>query len=109
MAVISIKVRGLTPGTLERDIVVIEDSGNNLVRFGFNISPHGTPDSDVVITEVDQSILSKVTAAIVAKKGTVIRNNPNWEDVKTDSDGDGVSDTDRYNWAQEGQLYEIIM
>ena len=109
MAIIDIKVRALAPGALDKDIVAVEDSGGNTVRFGFNISPAGTPDAAVVITKVDQNILPHVTAAIVEKRGTVIENNPDWDKVKTDTDGDGAADKSVYNWAQEGQLYEIVM
>ena len=108
MAIISIKVRGMTEGTLEKDIVVVKDSGGREVRVGFNISPFGTADADVVLTEIDQKILSDVSAAIIEKKGVVVRNNPDWEGVKTDTTGDGVNDTGLYNWVQKGQLYEIV-
>jgi len=108
MAVISIKVRALADGALDKDMVVVKDGSGRYVRFAFNVSPKGTADSDVVLTKVDQNLLTAVSTAIVGKQGTVIKNNPDWDDVKTDTDDDGVNDTGLYNWVQEGHLYEIV-
>jgi hypothetical protein len=115
MATVKVKVRALNKGALDRDIVVIKNRGNGMERFAFEVSPLGTVDADVKETEVDAIHEVDFKAAIAAKRGVTIENNPKWEDVKTDSgaDGDttaddGINDGTRYGWSKEGVLYEIV-
>jgi len=110
MATTAVKIRGLVPGTLDNDIVVILNRESRMERFGFAISPFGTDDAAVVETLVDDSKLADFSAAVIAKEGVTIVNNPAWEDVKTDTNDDGVSDSDgtRYGWGTNGPLYEIV-
>lgn len=102
-----VRVRSLTDTILEYDMVVLDSNGTN-VRYPFKFSPKGTADADVVITEISDNLSSEFSAKVVAKTGTVRPNNPKWDDVKTDTDGDGANDTGGYGWEQSGALYEII-
>ena len=110
-------VVSLTDSILEKDTIVWGDRGQ---PFGINVNPNGTKktDSHVVLSDVtgmtDEQI--QVIADLVrVKEGTVIKNNPNYEDVKTD-DGkagdkkadDGINEGTRYNWVSEGALYELV-
>ena len=114
MATEKIKVRALVEGTLEVDMVILENRGR-MERFAFYISPKGTVDAAVVETEIASSKKDAFVAAIAAREGTTIQNNPAWEDVKTDdgTEGDATADDGknegtRYNWATAGLLYEIV-
>jgi len=115
MATAKVKVRALNKGALESDIVVIPNGDSRLDRFQFYISPMGTPDDAVVETEIAGDREADFKAAILAKKGVTIENNPAWADVNTDDGtegdgtaGDGVNDGTRYNWAKQSTLYEIV-
>jgi len=115
MATSKIKVRALTNTSLDQDFVVLKNRANMMERFVFLVSPKGTVDGSVVETEIDDLHTDAFKLAIAAKEGVTIQNNPAWEDVKTD-DGtagdttadDGVNEGTRYNWAEEGKLYEIV-
>jgi len=110
MATVEVKVRALKKGyALENDIVVVPVEGRD-VRFAFNISAQGTADADVVTTKIDVKHQANFEAAVTAKVGVFILNNPAWDSVKTDADGDGVSDEDgtRYGWSKNEPLYEIV-
>ena len=89
---------------LEWDRVVWGDRGQ---PFCFEVSPYGTVAGAQKITETGDIDADELVALINARVGVVRKNNPNWEDVKTDSDGDGASNEDgtRYGWEGEGQLY----
>jgi len=115
MATVKVKVRALNKGALDRDIVVIKNRGNGMERFAFEVSPLGTADADVKETEVDALHEVDFKAAIAAKRGVTIENNPKWADVTTDSgaDGDttaddGINDGTRYGWSKEGGSYEVL-
>ena len=114
MATSKIKVRALNKGQLDRDFVnvLIE---NRDKQFGFVISPKGTVDAAVLETEVDDKIKALVVAAIKAKVGVTIEQNPAYEDVKTDDGAagdkkadDGINEGTRRNWVENGTLYEIV-
>ena len=115
MATSKIKVRSLTESILDQDFVVLKNRANRMERFVFLVSKKGTVDGAVVETEIDDLHKADFIAAIKAKEGVTIQNNPNWEDVKTDdgTDGDataddGINEGTRYNWAKDGLLYEIV-
>ena len=112
---VKVKVRALTDSVLDWDFVVIGNRSNRMERFAFQISKKGTPDDAVIETEIDADKQADFEAAVTEKEGVVIKQNPEWEDVKTDdgADGDttaddGINDGDRYNWATYGKLYEIV-
>jgi hypothetical protein len=111
-----VKVRGLVPGTKDVDVVVVEVEGQDL-RFSFNVSPVGTPDAAVVTTEVPDEHQAAFEAAVVARRDVVIQQNPNWDDVNTDSagngdsnPGDGINDGTKQNWTNDpsAPIYEIV-
>ena len=108
MATSKIKVRARTKSSLDQDFVVIPNRANMMERFVFLVSPLGTVDAAVVETEIDDLHKDAFTKAIAAKEGVTVQNNPAWEDVKTDTDGDGANDTGKYGWAKDGLLYEIV-
>ena len=108
MAVVDVKVRSLTDTQLEFDFVVLTIGGIEK-RHAFQFSPKGTADADVFVTKIADNLQAEFEAQVAGKIGLVIKQNPNWEDVKTDTDGDGVSnDESRYNWSSYGNLYEIV-
>jgi len=115
MATTKIKVRALTKSSLDQDFVVLTNRANRMERFVFLVSPMGTVDAAVVETEIDDLHLDDFKKAIETKEGVTIQNNPAREDVKTDdgTDGDataddGINEGTRYNWAEEGLLYEVL-
>ena len=93
---------------LEWGRVVWGDRGQ---PFCFQVSKNGTAVSDQVITETGDIDGALLKTLIEQEVGVVRKNNPKWEDVKTDADDDGVSDEDgtRYGWEQEGQLYTVTV
>jgi len=113
----NIAVVSLTDSILEVDTIVWGDRGQ---PFGFNVNPKGTKatDSHLVLTEVTgltDDEIKRIQELIVLREGVTIKNNPNWEDVKTDDgkDGDktaddGINEGTRYNWAKDGILYELV-
>lgn len=107
MATEIVRVRSITDTTLEYDMVAIENRGR-IERYPFKFSPKDTVDESVVETEVDEARVEDFIAAVTTKVGVVIPQNPLWDDVKTDTDDDGVNDTGEYNWATYGLLYEIV-
>jgi len=113
MATTKIKVRALVDGALDRDCVVVDVESVG-TRFFFEVSPKGTAFANIKETEIDNNYVDAVKAAIVAKVGLTIQNNPAWADVNTDDGtngdntaGDGINEGTRYNWATNGKLYEI--
>lgn len=105
-----VKIRALQDSCLEHDIAVIANTGGVLTRFPFRFSPKGTADASVVETEIADALQTAFEEEVAAMEGYVIKQNPNWDDVKTDTDGDGVSDKEPLaNWATTGKLYEIIV
>jgi len=110
-------VVSLTESILEKDTIVWGDKGQ---PFGINVNPKDSKktDSHIVVTDVtglsDEQI-QVIMDLVVVKEGTVIQNNPNWEDVKTDDGAagdktadDGMNEGTRYNWASEGKLYKLV-
>ena len=107
----TIKVRANTDEYLENDFVPLPTyAGYNGEHFGFQVSKKGTPESECIETQtgnIDRDMLKKEIEDMVR---VTIQNNPKWEDVKTDTDGDGVSDSEpRANWAEYRGLYEVII
>ena len=116
MATSMVKIRALTDqGTqMEYDMVVIENR-QRAERYPFKFSPLGTADADVYATEIDDNLVAEFSAAVIAKVGVTIRQNPEHADVSTDdgtdgdlTPGDGINEGTRYNWAEYGNLYEIV-
>ena len=104
-----IKVVALLDGDiLEWGRVVWGDRGQ---PFAFQVSPFGTSVADQVITEtgdIDKDLLGE----LIEQEVVVMRkNNPKHADVKTDANGNGVSDEDgtRYGWESEGQRYGVTV
>ena len=100
-----IKVVSIIDGNiLEWDRVVWGDRGQ---PFCFQVSPFGTDVADQVITEIGDIDGAELKELIEQLERVIRKNNPKHADVKTDADGDGVSDEDgtRYGWEAEGQLY----
>ncbi len=100
-----IKVVALLDGDiLEWGRVVWGDRGQ---PFAFQVSKPGTLVGNQVITETGNIDADELKELIDRRVGVVRKNNPDHVDVKTDADGDGVSDEDgtRYGWEAEGQLY----
>ena len=107
-----IKVRALTDGGLSVDRVVINRLGNN---FSFNVSPKGTDSAAVETTSIGGLDAAYLVSQIRAKVGMTIDQNPVHSDVYTDDGAngddtadDGVNDGTRYNWLNNGLLYEVI-
>ena len=109
MATVEVKVRALTDQKtgMEYDMVAIENRGR-IERFPFKFSPLGTLDADVFKTVIEAGKQADFEAAVLAKVGVTIAQNPEHDDVKTDTDDDGVNDTGLYNWATYQNLYEIV-
>ena len=104
-----VKVRALQDTCLEYDIAVIANTGGDLMRFPFKFSPKGIADASVVENEVDDKLQAAFEAEVAAMEGYTIKQNPDWDDVKTDTDGDGVSNKEPVsNWRETGKLYEIV-
>ncbi len=113
MATTKVKIRALVDGALDRDFILVEVEGRD-IRYPFEVSAKGTAFANVVETEVDDKNLVAFKAAVIAKEGVTILNNPAWADVNTDDGtndddtaGDGVNDGTKRNWATNGKLYEI--
>ncbi len=86
---------------LDKGRVVWGDRGQ---PFVFNVAAFGETPAETPVGKIDGDELVKLINKVEA---VVIQNNPAWDDVKTDTDGDGVSDSDgtRYGWATDGQRY----
>ncbi len=87
---------------LEWDNVVWGDNGQ---LFCFPVDTYGTDIADQALVEVGNMDAAALKVLIDARIGVVRQNNPDWDDVKTDTDGDGLANSDNYGWSQEGQLY----
>ena len=107
-----IKVRATTDEYLSNDIVPLPTyAGYNGEHFGFKVSPKGTADADVVETQTGNIDRDMLKAEIEAMRRVTIQNNPKWDDVKTDTNDDGVSDSEpRANWAEyPDSIYEVLL
>ncbi len=89
---------------LDKGRVVWGDRGQ---PFMFDVSPYGTAIANQAVTETGKIDAAGLVALINQIEAVVIQNNPKYDDVKTDTDGDGASDSDgtRYGWATEGLRY----
>ena len=127
MATVKIKVRALTKAALDRDFVILKQN-DTYKQYFFEVSPFGTDIGNVIETIIPAAREADFKAAIEAKEGITIQQNPKWDDVKTDTDGDGVADkgqdvdndgatdTDQdgnniiaNNWVKNSNLYEIVV
>lgn len=107
MATFTISVIALTDESKANDVFVYDGD-----RYGFSIGAKG--GAAVENTFVSNTGLTDAIALalIEAKMGITIQNNPAYADVYTD-DGtngdttadDGINDGTRYNWVENGQLY----
>ena len=104
-----IKVVALLDGDiLEWGRVVWGDRGQ---PFAFQVSKPGTSVADQVITEIGDIDGANLQELIEQEVVVMRKNNPKHADVKTDADGDGMSDEDgtRYGWESEGQRYKVTL
>ena len=106
-APVGIKVRSNFEGTLAVDTVVISIGGTP-TRMRFTVNPVGTPSADCVATLVPGYAAAEFTKNVEALNRLTIKNNPKYDDVKSDTDGDGVNDTGLDNWAKQGLTYVIV-
>ncbi len=99
-----IRVVALTDASPEVDKVVYNQDGK---IFAFYVSPKGTIEANAIITPTGNIGLTDLTARIKLMQGIRIVPNPAWDDVKTDTDDDGINDTGDYNWVENGLLYTV--
>ena len=131
-----IKVLAKTDTVLGHDFVVLKNRSGRMERFAITVNPKGTAAADQVTTKIDGRFLiaptspanakSEFKLALEAKVGVTIKQNPDWDDVKTDTDADGVVDRAldldgdgvadpadagkfAYNWATYGALYSFTI
>ena len=107
-----IKVRATTDAYLTADKVALPATSEYRGKhFGFYVSPKGTADADVVETETGDIDTAMLKEEIEAMRRVTIENNPPYDDVKTDTDGDGISDSEpRENWVENpDSIYEVII
>ncbi len=70
--------------------------GSNDVWVWINKFVSGAPaETDVKMwTEVDDGLYQPLVRTLKDLKSVRVKSNPDWDDVKTDTDGDGVADTE---------------
>ncbi len=101
-----IRVIADTDASPEVDKVVYNQEGK---IFAFYVSPKGTIEADAIITPTGNIDTTDLIARIEAMQGIRIEQNPDWDDVKTDTDDDGINDTGDYNWVDNGFLYTAYL
>jgi len=79
-----------SPGGTKEDGTVVP---SKRIKVWAYINPSDTPSGEEKPTELPAGVDSAaITKALSAYKVVVVKNNPDYNDVKTDTDGDGVAD-----------------